>query len=265
MTGRIRGGKIDSCGYLRTRTVEHNPQDVIVEAAGLTKRFGPVTAVADFDLTVERGEIVGLLGVNGAGKTTTLHMLLGLTTPDSGSIRIFGSDYERHRHEILARLNFAASLVGLPGTLQVREVLDTYARLYSLRNPAAQISKLASLLELGPLLRRPVGSLSSGQQTRVQIAKAMLNEPELLILDEPTANLDPDNADRVRSVLTEFSRASGTAMVITSHNIREIEQMADRVLIMAAGRVVSRGTAHELTRKHGVRDLEELFIRVARQ
>lgn len=238
---------------------------MILEAVALTKRFGPVTAVDQVSLRVDEGEIVGLLGPNGAGKSTTLHMLLGVLTPDSGSIRIFGLDYAGHRSEILSRINFAASYLGLPGVLQVREVLASFARLYGLRRPGARVAELVELLELGPLLRRHVRALSSGQLTRVQLAKALLNEPEMLVLDEPTANLDPDVADRMRSLLLQVRGETGRAMLITSHNMREIERMADRIQFMSAGRIISTGTAAELADRYGVSDLEEVFLKVARQ
>jgi ABC-2 type transport system ATP-binding protein len=238
---------------------------VILEADRLTKRFGTLTAVDSLSLTVGDGEIVGLLGPNGAGKSTTLHMLLGLLTPDSGSIRVFGLDLERHRTQVLSQVNFAASYLGLPGVLHVREVLAAFARLYGLRRPAQRVAEVADLLELGKLMRRRVADLSSGQLTRVQLAKALLNEPRLLILDEPTANLDPDVGDRIRSLLLRLVDEAGGSMLITSHNMPEIERMADRIHFMSAGRIVATGTAAELASRYAVSDLEEVFLKVARQ
>ncbi len=238
---------------------------MILEADRLTKRFGPLTAVDSLSLTVGDGEIVGLLGPNGAGKSTTLHMMLGLLTPDSGSIRVFGLDLARHRTEVLSQVNFAASYLGLPGVLHVREVLSAFARLYGLRRPARRVAEVADLLDLGPLLRRRVADLSSGQLTRVQLAKALLNEPRLLILDEPTANLDPDVGDRIRSLLLRLIDELGGSMLITSHNMPEIERMADRIHFMSGGRIVATGTAAELASRYAVADLEEVFLKVARQ
>ncbi|MEW9528115.1 ABC transporter ATP-binding protein [Microbispora sp. NPDC049125] len=237
----------------------------ILQAVSLAKRFGPVTAVDDVSLTVGEGEIAGLLGPNGAGKSTTLHMLLGLVTPDSGTVRMFGRELAGNRAEVLSRVNFSASYLGLPGVLQVREVLDAFARLYGLRHPARRVAELTGQLDLGPLLKRKVTELSSGQQTRVQLAKALLNEPSLLILDEPTAALDPDAGDRIRRLLVETARESGRAMLITSHNMREVERMCDRIHFMAGGRIIATGTAAQLADDFGVADLEEVFLKVARR
>jgi ABC-2 type transport system ATP-binding protein len=161
-------------------------------------------------------------------------------------------------------VNFAASYLGLPGTLQVREVLSSFAHFYGLRRPTGRVAEVAELLELGPLMRRKVMALSSGQHTRVQLAKALLNEPRLLILDEPTANLDPDAGDRMRSLLLRVTAEAGRAMLITSHNMREVERMCDRIHFMSSGRIVAGGTAVELAERYGVSDLEEVFLKVAR-
>ncbi|WP_436759617.1 ABC transporter ATP-binding protein [Streptosporangium sp. V21-05] len=237
---------------------------VILEAVALAKRFGSVAAVREVSLTVGTGQIVGLLGPNGAGKSTTLHMLLGLITPDSGSIHMFGLDLARNRTEVLSQINFAASYVDLPGVLHVREVLDTFARLYGVRKPRARVEEVVELLDLGPLRRRRVMELSSGQRTRVQLAKALINEPSLLILDEPTANLDPDAGDRIRQLLVRVAAESGRAMLITSHNMQEVERMCHRVHFMSEGRIVASGSTAELTDVYGAEDLEEVFLKVAR-
>ncbi|MFF3441649.1 ABC transporter ATP-binding protein [Streptosporangium sp. NPDC002721] len=237
---------------------------VILEAVALAKRFGSVSAVREVSLTVGAGQIVGLLGPNGAGKSTTLHMLLGLITPDSGSIHMFGLDLARNRTEVLSQINFAASYVDLPGVLHVREVLDAFARLYGVRRPRARVEEVIELLDLGPLRRRRVMELSSGQRTRVQLAKALINEPSLLILDEPTANLDPDAGDRIRNLLVRVATESGRAMLITSHNMQEVERMCQRVHFMSEGRIVASGSTTELTGVYGAEDLEEVFLKVAR-
>jgi ABC-2 type transport system ATP-binding protein len=235
----------------------------ILEARSLTKRFGPVTAVDDLDLTVGPGEVVGLLGPNGAGKSTTLHMLLGLITPDLGTVRLFGMDLQRHRTEVLSRINFAASYVDLPGVLYVQEILEAYADLYAV--PQSRVRAMVDLLELGKLRKRRYMELSSGQRTRVQLGKALINEPDLLILDEPTANLDPDAGDRIRSLLVRLARDNGRAMLITSHNMPEVERMCDRIHFMAAGRIIASGSTAELAARFGADDLEEVFLKVARR
>jgi ABC-2 type transport system ATP-binding protein len=237
----------------------------VLTVTALRKRFGPVDAVAGVDFRVGRGEVVGLLGPNGAGKTTTLHMVLGLTTPDAGSIRMFGYDVATDRARALARVNFAASYLSLPGPLKVEEILKVFADLYAVRRPAVRVAELIELLELGALRRRQFDKLSSGQQSRVLLAKALLNEPELLILDEPTANLDPDVADRVRSLLLDLAARTGRSMLVTSHNMPEVERMCDRIHFVAAGRIVATGTASELAGAYGVDDLEAVFLAVARR
>src|SRR6266511_3913439 len=230
----------------------------ILEARGLVKRFGPVTAVDHVSFEVGEGQVIGLLGPNGAGKTTTLHMLLGLVTPDGGSVRLFGEDLAHNRLRALSQVNFAAGYVHLPGALTVEESLIVFARMYAVRRPRQRVN------QLGELRKRRVRHLSSGQQTRVQIAKALVNEPVLLVLDEPTASLDPDAGDRVRQLLLRLARETGRAMLITSHNMREVERMCDLIHFMAAGRIVATGSAAELASTYGVDDLEAVFLRVAR-
>jgi ABC-2 type transport system ATP-binding protein len=237
----------------------------ILEARGLVKRFGSVTAVDDVCFEVGEGQVVGLLGPNGAGKTTTLHMLLGLVTPDGGSVRLFGADLGSNRLQALSLVNFAAGYVHLPGALTVEECLVVFASMYAVRRARRRVEELIELLDLGELRKRRVRQLSSGQQTRVQIAKALVNEPALLVLDEPTASLDPDAGDRVRELLLGLARETGRAMLITSHNMREVERMCDLVHFMSGGRIVATGTAAELASIYGVEDLEAVFLRVARE
>ena len=236
----------------------------VLTVTTLRKRFGSIVAVDGVSFTVGAGEVVGLLGPNGAGKTTTLHMVLGLTTPDSGTVEMFGHDMTRDRSRALARANFAASYLHLPHVLRVGEILTVYANLYGLRRPAARVAEMLEMLELGPLRRQQFSRLSSGQQTRVLLAKALLNDPGLLVLDEPTANLDPDAADRIRGLLVEQAATSGRAMLITSHNMREVERMCDRVHFVSGGQIVATGSAVELAGAYGVDDLEAVFLRVAR-
>jgi ABC-2 type transport system ATP-binding protein len=236
----------------------------MIEARSLTKRFDQVLAVDAVDITVPAGTTVALLGGNGAGKTTTISMLLGLLLPTAGSIRVLGEDMLRHRHRVLPRLNFSSPYVDLPHRLTVRENLTVYAWLYGIAGVRQRIRELADKLAIAELLDRATGKLSAGQKTRVALAKALLNRPELLLLDEPTASLDPDTADSVRSYLEGYRRDSGAGILLASHNMGEVERLCDHVLMMRQGRIVDRGTPAELIRRYGRRNLEEVFLDIAR-
>ena len=236
----------------------------VIKVEHLTKRFKTVAAVDDVSFAVLPGMTTGLLGGNGAGKTTTITMLLGLLLPTSGSIRVLGEDMVRHRHRVLPRLNFSSPYVDLPHRLTVSENLNVYARLYAIRQPAERIRKLAADLDFAALLGRKTGNLSSGQKTRIAIAKALLNEPELLLLDEPTASLDPDTADWVRRYLRDYQSRSGASILLASHNMAEVERLCDDVILLQTGRVVERGSPEELIRRFGREDMEEVFLDVAR-
>jgi len=235
-----------------------------IEVAGLTKKFGSATAVDAVNFSIPTGSATALLGPNGAGKTTTLAMLLGLMTPSSGSIRVLGTDMLRHRYAVLERMNYASPYIDLPQRLTVRENLTVYGRLYGVRKLARRIDRLAGELELGTLLDRPYRELSAGQRTRVALAKALINEPELLLLDEPTASLDPDTGDRIRGWLESYRARTGATMLLASHNMPEVERLCDRVLMMRAGRIVDDGTPAGLAKRYGRRNLEEVFLDVAR-
>jgi ABC-2 type transport system ATP-binding protein len=235
-----------------------------IEVAGLTKQFGSSTAVDAVTFTIPAGSATALLGPNGAGKTTTLAMLLGLMTPTSGSIRILGTDMLRHRYAVLERMNYASPYIDLPQRLTVRENLTVYGRLYGVRRLARRIDRLAGELELGILIDRPYRELSAGQRTRVALAKALINEPELLLLDEPTASLDPDTGDRIRGWLEAYRTRTGATLLLASHNMPEVERLCDRVLMMRAGRIVDDGTPAGLATRYGRRNLEEVFLDVAR-
>jgi ABC-2 type transport system ATP-binding protein len=236
----------------------------VIKVEHLTKRFKSVAAVDDVSFEVTRGLTTGILGGNGAGKTTTITMLLGLLLPTSGSIRVLGEDMLRHRHRVLPRLNFSSPYVDLPHRLTVMENLTIYARLYGLRQPGERIRRLAADLDFAPLLKRKTGTLSSGQKTRIALAKALLNEPDLLLLDEPTASLDPDTADWVRSYLRGYQRDSGASILLASHNMAEVEQLCGDVLMMKTGRIVDRGSPTDLIARYGRRNLEEVFLHIAR-
>jgi ABC-2 type transport system ATP-binding protein len=238
---------------------------VAVEVSEVSKRFGEILAVEALSFTIPRGSTTALLGGNGAGKTTTLSMLLGLLLPTSGRIAIFGEDMLRHRYRVLGRMNFSSPYVDLPRRLTVRENLTVYARLYNLRRHRERIHALAEQLEIAAFLDRPYGTLSAGQKTRVALAKALLNEPELLLLDEPTASLDPDTADYVRGLLEGYRRRTHATILLASHNMSEVERLCDQVLMLRAGRLVDRGTPAELLARYGRRNMEEVFIDIARE
>ena len=234
-----------------------------IEARGLGKSFGGRVAVDGVDLSVERGDIVALLGPNGAGKTTTLMMLLGVTAPDAGEVRLLGHSLPAERLQALERINFTASYISFPDRMRVWESLSVFADLY--RAPRARIAEVVELFGLGTLLRRPTSELSSGQRTLVGLAKSLLNRPELLILDEPTASLDPEIALRIRETLLRIHDEEGFTLLITSHNMREVERLCRRVVFVAGGRIVADGSPAEVAAQHGADDLEDTFLSIARE
>ncbi len=236
----------------------------VLEITRAAKHFGSFVAVEDVSLEVHAGETVGLLGVNGAGKTTLMNMILGLISPTSGSIRIFGMDLAKHRIDILRRSNFCTTYAALPGNLKVRHNLLIFARLYGVRQPKQKVSELLDLLEIANLSEKPTGQLSAGESTRVNLAKALLNDPELLLLDEPTASLDPDIADKVRKLVRHLQRERQPAILYTSHNMRDIEEVCDRILFVHKGRILAQGTASEIMAHFQEDDLEDVFIKIAR-
>jgi ABC-2 type transport system ATP-binding protein len=240
------------------------PDFAAVAALDLTKRYRNVLAVDGIDFTVPRGSIVGLLGGNGAGKTTTIAMILGLIEPTRGTVTVLGHDMVRQRHRVLGRMNFESPYVSMPMRLTVRQNLTVYGRLYGLDRLKERIGDLASALDLTEILERPCGKLSAGQRTRVGIAKALINEPELLLLDEPTASLDPDTADWVRGHLERYRKNRGATILLASHNMPEVERLCDRVIIMKRGRIVDEGTPADLVKRFGRATLEDVFLTVAR-
>ena len=235
-----------------------------IRVDGLTKRYGGVLAVEDLSFQVGRGQTIGLLGGNGAGKTTTIAMLLGLLIPSAGSITVLGRDMARNRFAALARMNFSSPYVALPGRLSVAENLRMYGHLYGVPKLERRIADLARELELEPFLHRPAGQLSAGQKTRVALAKSLINKPDVLLLDEPTASLDPDTGDWVRSWLERYQADSGCTILLASHNMAEVERLCSDVLMLKQGRVVDRGTPGELLARYGRDDLEAVFLDIAR-
>ena len=234
-----------------------------VEVRRLRKVYREVAAVDGIDFTLAEGSVTALLGGNGAGKTTTISMLMGLVIPSSGVARVFGADMARERHRVLHRMNFESPYVDVPMRLTVRQNLEIYGRLYGVLNLKAALAVMAEELKLSDLLDRPYGKLSAGQKTRVSLAKALLNEPELLLLDEPTASLDPDTADWVRAKLEHYCQVRRATVVLASHNMAEVERLADRVIMLERGRVIADETPTELIRRFGHRNLEEVFLAIA--
>ncbi|MEW6248388.1 MAG: ABC transporter ATP-binding protein [Nitrospirota bacterium] len=237
----------------------------IVQVRNLTKQFGDFTAVDGISFDIRQGEILGLLGPNGAGKTTTIQMLLGLITPTAGSIRMFGLDFTTHREEILQQVNFSSTYISMPFSLTVEENLRVVARLYGLANVERRIDDVVKKLEMESFRSKLTRRLSSGQMTRLTLAKAILTEPKILFLDEPTASLDPDIAHKTRSLLREIRTATGLTMLYTSHNMREMEEMSDRIIFLQRGKIVAEGTAEEIVIRFGQSDLEEVFLKLARE
>lgn len=224
----------------------------ILNVSNITKKFKNHLAVNDISFQIQQGEIVGLLGPNGAGKSTTIEMILGLIKPTSGTVQVFGKDIEEYRAEVLSRINYASTYIQFMSRLTVRENLKVFAMLYNVPHPDKKVRAIAEELELDDLLGTLFFKLSSGQKTRVVLAKTLLNDPEFLLLDEPTASLDPDIAFKVREVLRRIHRNRKVAMLYTSHNMIEVEEMCERIIFLQKGRIVAEGTPKEL--KKTVRD-----------
>jgi len=236
-----------------------------LRAEGLRKQYGATIAVDGISFGVQAGEIVGLLGPNGAGKTTTINMVLGVLQPSAGHISIEGIDLARHRSQALSHTNFAAVYAALPGNLTVYQNLRFFSLLYDVAAGATRIEQLLSEFDLQRLRNARSGLLSSGEQTRLALAKALLNNPRLLLLDEPTASLDPSAAALIRSRIRAMASRSGCGILWTSHNMYEVEETCDRVLFLSRGRILLEGDPKTLPHAHGAATLEELFIRLARE
>jgi ABC-2 type transport system ATP-binding protein len=237
---------------------------VAIEVAHLVKLYKATRAVDDLSFRITRGSITGLLGGNGAGKTTTIAMIMGLVLPTSGRIRVLGCSMPGQSAEVLGRMNFESPYVDMPMRLTVRQNLTIFGRLYAVANLRERIEKLAADLDLGDLLDRANGKLSAGQKTRVALAKALINQPELLLLDEPTASLDPDTADWVRQHLETYRKAHGATILLASHNMLEVERLCDRVIIMKRGRIEDDDTPDSIMARYNRATLEEVFLDVAR-
>jgi ABC-2 type transport system ATP-binding protein len=236
---------------------------IVVE--GLFKRYGEVVALDGLDFALAAGATTALLGANGAGKTTTIAIILGLLAATAGRVTVLGEEMPRHRARVLGRMNFSSPYVDLPLRLSVRQNLLVYTDLYRVSAPQERIARLAADLDLVDLLERPTGRLSAGQKTRLLLAKALINEPELLLLDEPTASLDPDTADVIRGYLERYQRERGATVLLASHNMAEVERLCSDVLMLKQGRLVDRGAPAELLRRYGRANLEQVFLDIARR
>jgi ABC-2 type transport system ATP-binding protein len=235
-----------------------------IDVRHLRKVYGEIVAVDDLTFSVRRGAVLGLLGGNGAGKTTTIAMLLGLLEPTAGEIHVLGVDMLKRRYAALPRMNFSSPYVDLPHRLTVRQNLLFYGRLYGVKNLRQRIEEIAEHMQVAPFLDRQSGKLSAGQKTRVALAKALINNPEVLLLDEPTASLDPDTADWVRGYLKDYQHETHATIMLASHNMGEVERLCDDVILLQAGRVFERGSPRELIERFGREDMEEVFLDMAR-
>lgn len=237
----------------------------IIEVKKLTKIYDKIIAVKDLNFVINKGKIIGLLGPNGCGKTTTIAMILGLLKPTSGEVLIKGKNIEKERINLLEKMNFISPYVELPKKLTVEENLKVYAGLYGVKNVNEKISELVNELRLNKFLKKKTGELSSGQKNRISLAKALINDPEILMLDEPTASLDPETGDFVRSFIENYSSKTNVTILLASHNMNEIERLCDSVMMMKDGIIVDTGKSQELISRHGRKNLEEVFLKIVRE
>ena len=237
----------------------------IIEVKKLNKIYDKIIAVKDLSFVINKGKIIGLLGPNGCGKTTTIAMILGLLKPTSGEVIIKGKNIEKERINLLEKMNFISPYVELPKKLTVEENLKVYAGLYGVKNVNEKISELVNELRLNKFLKKKTGELSSGQKNRISLAKALINDPEILMLDEPTASLDPDTGDFVRSFIEHYSSKTNVTILLASHNMNEVERLCDSVMMMKDGIIVDTGKSQELISRHGRKNLEEVFLKIVRE
>ena len=231
----------------------------------LTKNYDSKNAVQDISFKVNQNEIVGILGPNGCGKTTTIGMILGLLKPTKGKILINGKEIENQRVDLLNNLNFISPYVELPKKLSVKQNLEIYGRLYDVKNLDSKIEYLSEKLRLNEIIHKITGELSSGQKNRVSLAKSIINDPDILLLDEPTASLDPETGDFVRSFLESYQKEKKTSILLASHNMSEVERLCSSVLMMNNGTIIDKGSPQELIKKHGRRNMEEVFLKLTRE
>lgn len=238
-----------------------NPLEVI----NLSKSYNAKEAVKDISFRINRNEIIGILGPNGCGKTTTIGMILGLLKPSQGKVLINGIEIENNRVDLLNKLNFISPYIELPKKLTVRQNLEVYGRLYDIKNLKRKIDYLCEKLRLNELINKITGELSSGQKNRVSLAKSIINDPTVLLLDEPTASLDPETGDFVRNFLEEYQKENQTSILLASHNMIEVERLCSSVLMMNNGSIIDKGSPEELIEKHGRKNMEEVFLKLTRK
>ena len=240
-------------------------EEIAIEIKNLNKKFRDTLAVKNMSFKIYKGQTIGLLGPNGCGKSTTIGMLLGLIKPTSGNVIIDGKNMENNRTELLQKMNFISPYIDLPKKLTIEENLKVYGRMYGVKNLKNKIVELMESLNLTGLKKRKTGELSSGQKNRVSLAKALINDPEILLLDEPTASLDPDVGDYVRSIIENFSSNKKKTILIASHNMNEVERLCDEVMMMKNGEIIDKGKSIDLISKHGRKNLEEVFLKIVRE
>ena len=240
---------------------------ISIEINNLSKEYKNIKAVKNINFKIQKGSIVGLLGPNGCGKSTTIGMMLGLIKPSAGSVLINGQNIENEnkRINILGKMNFISPYVELPKKLTVEENLKVYGKMYGVTNLKEKISELMNQLNLLEFKKRKTGELSSGQKNRVSLAKALINEPEILLLDEPTASLDPDVGDYIRTYIEDFASKKNTTILLASHNMNEVERLCNEVMMMKNGEIIDKGTCDSLIKKHGRKNLEETFLKIVRE
>ena len=238
---------------------------VPLEVIELSKIYNNKEAVKKISFRVKNNEIIGILGPNGCGKTTTIGMILGLLKPSNGKVLINGIEIEKSRVDLLGKINFISPYVELPKKLTVKQNLEVYGRLYDVKNLSEKIKYLSEKLRLYEIINKITGELSSGQKNRVSLAKSIINDPSVLLLDEPTASLDPETGDFVRSFLEDYQKEKGTSILLASHNMAEVERLCSSVLMMNKGSIIDRGNPHDLIKKHGRKNMEEVFLKLTRE
>ena len=237
-----------------------------IKVQNLTKKFNDYLAVNDINFTLEKNKTLGLLGPNGCGKTTSIGMMLGLITPTRGKVLINNQNVDStNRNDLLSKMNFASPYIELPKKLTVKQNLEVYGRLYGVKDVKNRINEISQDLNLNDFLNKKTGELSSGQKNRVSLAKALINDPEILLLDEPTASLDPDVGDYVRGIIENFSSKKQKTILIASHNMIEVERLCDEVMMMKNGEIIDKGKSSDLISKHGRKNLEEFFLKIVRE